>query len=324
MTLRPAKTLVRLISGSRLYGCNVATSDTDYFSVYLPSGRDILLQKPDRIINNSTKTNSRRKNTPSDVDDQAISLKKFFCNITNGNLHEIEALYAPSKFILTATPEWSYLVENRDKLASMYFVKTMIKCGKAIFRKCATAYSGLNDLNYLLKSLEDEHIDDSLHLYNIKGKLEIFVKDLLNITLFHCKEDGDDSLEILSKIYSTDITISYLKTILRDERKKFERILCLEKIENYKKVEIYKDMYHAVRLVDQTQEMIKTNKLSFENGHVLKDVRANGTDLKRLKTRIFYTEQALKKPSGMSLRQTPDVEFIESCLIEFNRGQIQP
>lgn len=103
--MQPAKTLVRIRHGSHLYGTNTPTSDLDYKGVFLPAGRDILLQRVPKVIDKGT-GNQHVKNTKDDVDDQSFPLQKFLHMVTTGDTVGTELLFAPDEFIVEMAPEW--------------------------------------------------------------------------------------------------------------------------------------------------------------------------------------------------------------------------
>ena len=67
--MKEAKTLIRIQHGSHLYGTSTPESDRDYKSVFLPAGRDIILQRVPKVIDRGTGS-KHLKNTKDDIDDQ--------------------------------------------------------------------------------------------------------------------------------------------------------------------------------------------------------------------------------------------------------------
>lgn len=110
--MQPAKTLVRIRHGSHLYGTNTPTSDLDYKGVFLPAGRDILLQRVPKVIDKGT-GNQHVKNTKDDVDDQSFPLQKFLHMVTTGDTVGTELLFAPDEFIVEMAPEWEMIRANK-------------------------------------------------------------------------------------------------------------------------------------------------------------------------------------------------------------------
>jgi hypothetical protein len=101
------KTVVKLISGSRLYGTNTPESDTDYITVVMLPPADIVLGKSQ---------NSQNKNG---LDDKKVfDLKTFFMELMDGQTWAIETLFAPPNCLVQCTPLWNLLVLNRHLFIS--------------------------------------------------------------------------------------------------------------------------------------------------------------------------------------------------------------
>lgn len=108
--MQPAKTLIRIKHGSHLYGTNTPTSDLDYKGVFLPAGRDILLQRVPHVIDKGTGVQNA-KNTMDDVDDQSYPLQKFLHMVTSGDTAGTEILFAPEWAIVEMHPDWELIRE---------------------------------------------------------------------------------------------------------------------------------------------------------------------------------------------------------------------
>ena len=113
--MQPAKTLIRIKHGSHLYGTNTPTSDLDYKGVFLPAGRDILLQRVPKVIDKGTGVQNE-KNTMDDVDDQSYPLQKFLHMVTSGDTAGTEILFAPDWAIIDMHPDWEAIRESKHFL----------------------------------------------------------------------------------------------------------------------------------------------------------------------------------------------------------------
>lgn len=108
--MQPAKTLLRIQHGSHLYGTDTPTSDLDYKGVFLPAGRDILLQRVPKVIDKGT-GDQHQKNTQDDVDDQSFPLQKFLGMVTSGDTVGTELLFAPDSAIVEMDADWEMIRE---------------------------------------------------------------------------------------------------------------------------------------------------------------------------------------------------------------------
>jgi hypothetical protein len=87
-----ATCIARVVHGSRLFGTDDHESDIDMKSVWLPSGRDILLGRTDWTEFDS---DSSRRNTSDDVDHEQHDLIRYLKLVSAGHPVAIEMLFAP-------------------------------------------------------------------------------------------------------------------------------------------------------------------------------------------------------------------------------------
>ena len=109
------KTIVRMQFGSHVYGTNVPTSDLDYKGIFIPSAKDLIMQRAAKNVNNNSNKNPNAKNTSDDVDDEMFSLGEFIKLLLQGNTAALEMLFVPDEFILETSPTFERLRKNRDK-----------------------------------------------------------------------------------------------------------------------------------------------------------------------------------------------------------------
>jgi len=111
------RTLIKVKFGSHLYGTSTPESDLDFKSVFVPSGRDILLGRyPKTSINESTKKDNDVKNTSSDVDSEDFSLNGFIRLLSEGQTAALEILFAPDDMIVEMDREWALFRDNAHRL----------------------------------------------------------------------------------------------------------------------------------------------------------------------------------------------------------------
>ena len=66
--------IVQMKVGSHLYGTATPESDLDIKAVYIPSARDILLQRVSPVVSESRIMSRGEKNTSADTDCEAFTL----------------------------------------------------------------------------------------------------------------------------------------------------------------------------------------------------------------------------------------------------------
>ena len=111
-------TIFETLSGSHIYGTNVATSDKDYKGIVIPDSNSILLQTALRTRNNASNKAEGVRNGPEDCDREYFALHYFMKLLIDGQTHPVEMLFIPSKFWTETSPEWEEIVGYRHLLVS--------------------------------------------------------------------------------------------------------------------------------------------------------------------------------------------------------------
>ena len=87
--------IVQMKVGSNLYGTATPESDLDIKAVYIPSARDILLQRVSPVMSESRPKRRGEKNTSSDTDCEAFSLQRYLDLMAEGQTVALDMLFAP-------------------------------------------------------------------------------------------------------------------------------------------------------------------------------------------------------------------------------------
>lgn len=111
------KTIMKCQFGSTLYGTSTPESDIDYKSIFIPDGRDILLQRAKANINNQRPKSDGEKNNAGDVDEERFSLQRYLQLVGEGQTNALDMLFAPPWAIVgEPSPIWHEIIANKDKL----------------------------------------------------------------------------------------------------------------------------------------------------------------------------------------------------------------
>ena len=104
------------VFGSHLYGTNTPSSDKDFKGIGIPLADDIVMQRAFRSTHHSTKKAGQLKNDPGDIELETFSLHQFIKLCDEGQTVALDMLFAPKDLWLVTSPEWEFIVANRDKL----------------------------------------------------------------------------------------------------------------------------------------------------------------------------------------------------------------
>lgn len=110
------ETIVRMRFGAHLYGTETPESDLDTKSVFLPSGREILLGT---AVEATRSLPGGQKTAAQGDDAEAYSLRKYLSLVAQGQTVALDMLFAPEAFYLEAPARaWRLVLERRDRLVS--------------------------------------------------------------------------------------------------------------------------------------------------------------------------------------------------------------
>jgi len=111
--------IVEMRFGSHLYGTDTATSDLDLKAVYLPSARDILLQRAAAAAPSGERKPPGARNAPGDVDREVYSLQRYLELLAEGQTVALDMLFAPdSAMTMAPGPLWREIQANADRMVS--------------------------------------------------------------------------------------------------------------------------------------------------------------------------------------------------------------
>ncbi len=111
------RSVVRITFGSHLYGTATPASDLDFKSIFVPSARDILLQRVKGSVSTLRPKGEGEKNYAGEIDEEAYSLQRFLSLAAEGQTVALDILFAP-RWAMTEppTPEWLEIERNRHRL----------------------------------------------------------------------------------------------------------------------------------------------------------------------------------------------------------------
>lgn len=111
------KTIVHIKFGSHLYGTATPASDLDFKSVFVPSARDILLQRVKGSISSQRQKAEGEKNVAGEIDEEAYSLQRYLGLAAEGQTVALDVLFSP-RWAMTEEPKyaWRVIESNRSRL----------------------------------------------------------------------------------------------------------------------------------------------------------------------------------------------------------------
>lgn len=265
------ETLIKVQFGSHLYGTNTPESDTDYKSVHIPSGNQILLQNFPRVINKSTGIQTE-KNSKYDIDDDSISLLKYFEMLKAGDMVAIEMLFVKPEDASLMSDKWK---ENILAPRSRLFDRN-VKGFVGYIRQQANKYgikgsrvATARNTTYLFQRLLDVY--GNVKLNDVRFDIfDQFVEDNEHCAIVSLPMGKHDSryinyLEVLNRKISFTVSLKEAHNIVSKIFNEYgSRSLAAEKQEGID----WKSLYHAIRVSEQAIELLSTSKITFPRPNV--------------------------------------------------------
>jgi hypothetical protein len=320
--------------GSHIYGTNVPTSDMDFKAVFIPTAKDIVLQRAPGTIVQNTKTDKNARNTADDVDIEMFSLHRYLDLLMQGQTVALDMLFTPDSFHSKGSWQWDYIRQHKNEFlhkgtvafigyakqqAGKYGIKgtrvAALRTTLDLFNKHED-YKKLNHVDVFFDLLvlcysnfidyNGDPLDTNLNLNNEFIKL-INIKGPNNKIELH--------LEVCNRKIPLHATVKYAKSIFQKIFDEYgARALQAEKNEGVD----WKALMHAVRVCGQAYELLSTGHITFPRpeAHILLQIRKGELQYKAVAECIEMGLEDLEKAKlKSSLRDEPNrlfaSEFIE-------------
>lgn len=310
------KILYKVKTGSHLYGTMTPTSDTDYSSVFLPTAEDILsLQKCDYIDDSTKNSSDNRRNNEEDIDDHKYSIGRYLHLLLQGNPSITEMLFAREPEEIDE--RFYFLKNNYSRFISLRVYDSFT--GFAISQKKKLEYKSkrFHELEEALHYLESYHFDkvenkipmDEQLAECLNHILKNYKGDKHNVERFH---KGLPTALIYEKIKSEYETYGW-----RVKTDTFELLGYDVKFGS-----------HAIRLLHEGQEILRTGKLDFPiTGKAYEDImkiRRGEVDLEEFYSIFATYESANRKAKEESiLPEKADWKLANSWLVDLLKESIK-
>lgn len=315
--------IVQIKFGSHLYGTNTPTSDEDYKSVYVPSARDILLQRVTGSLQIGQKEKREgERNLPGDVDNECYSLQRYLSLISEGQTVAVDMLFAPEPMLTSGL--WEHIQGNRERLLtkrSAAFVgycrtqanKYGIKGSRVASAKNAlTRFEGLLAQHGTLAKVgeffgpDDEVIDEhtrTMRKETTQGRTERY---------FEC----------CNRMVGFSNTVKEAVGIFKRIHENYgDRARLAEKNEGID----WKALSHAVRVGQEATELLLTHKITFPlpyAAHIL-EIKQGKVSYDTVASQIEgLLEEVECAAETSTLRDDPDRQFIDDLVAEIHAKKV--
>lgn len=312
------KTIIEIKYGSHLYGTSTEKSDLDIKGIYIPSAKNILLQKVKPVESKTKQKKIGEKNKPEDIDYELYSPQKFLQSLAQGQSFALEMLFAPdSSFLSTPDPAWSEIKKIAPKLFTKKSASFVHYCKHQAYKYCLKG-SRLSIAKKVLKVLNDaqEKHKTTAKLFYIYKDLEILANENENLFL------TDVYFEICGKkaLLNASIKSAFLIT-----QKIISQYGDRAKESEKNKGADWKALSHAVRIGHQAIEFLTTHTITLprpEAAHLL-EIKNGKIEFKKVTEEIeellIKVEEAAKKSR---LPENYDQNIIDDFIIKLYSEQV--
>jgi hypothetical protein len=310
--------IIEIKFGSHLYGTDTPLSDVDFKGIYLPTAREIVLERVKRNISTSRPKREFEKNTKDDVDSEIFSLAEYLRLLCDGQTVGLDMLFAPDNFQVFKGKEYHLfqtIYDNKDKLLSKGILSFI---GYA--RKQASKYG--------IKGSRVRAVKDTIEFLNTFDAT-ILLREL-PLAAFIAR--GDEFIRYAEGHDPNGATITYFEVCGR----KFQltnsvkySLAVLNKIYNEygHRAKLaqendgidWKALSHAVRVNFEGQELLRTGFITFPcpNRQLLLDIKTGKMPYKEVEAIIETGLQELEAAQVNSLlREKPDVQWVDDFLYD--------
>lgn len=301
--------------GSHLYGTDTPESDIDYKGIFLPSFREILLNRIPKSITFNTKKNSTEKNSSEDIDSEFYSLHYFLKLATEGQTVAIDMLHANPESIIKSSWIWEKLQENRKQ-----FYTRNLQAFIGYARRQASKYgikgSRLSDAKI---------VKDYLCCCDPEKRLSVYWDGLPQGEHIHFlgkDPNGKRQYQVCGKIIQETVTVKYAFEIVSRFYESYgQRAKQAERNESID----WKAVSHAVRAAYQIKEILTKKDLTFplEQSKLLLQIKQGKIDyttevaplLDDLMDEVEILSQKSDLPQKVSQKWVDEflIELVTSC-----------
>lgn len=312
--------IVEIKFGSHLYGTDTPTSDADFKGIYLPTAREIVLERVKRNISTSRPKREFEKNTKDDVDSEIFSLAEYLRLLCDGQTVALDMLFAPDSFQVFKGQDYHLfrtIYDNKDKLLSKGILSFI---GYA--RKQASKYgikgSRVRAVREVIEFLQKQEptallkeLTDRIYVYGLlDNEFVKFVTGLdpngATVTYF----------EVCGRKFQLANSVKYSLAILN---KIYNEYGHRAKLAQENDGIDWKALSHAVRVNFEGQELLKTGFITFPcpNKQLLLDIKTGQLPYKEVEAVIETGLQELEAAQvNSSLPEKPNRQWVDDFLYE--------
>ena len=294
------KILVKAIAGSKLYGTDLPTSDSDYKIVFLPSINEIIRLNVAQA--KFTSTGGNAKNTNKDVDVECFELRRYLQMVERGDTVALDLLFTPDDLIIEKKPLWEDLKGIcKQHLLTGKAAKTFQGHAKNMAYKFSAKEQRLLAFERVEKAFVSARNDlaESSRVMEIPAIASMRSWKMCEVVEMKQSENGHPQmlgLKVCEKIIPFSVSISYaLEKIIRPALEKSKAQMTEANKNDAERT--LKALYHAVRVAREGTEFLLTGNITLPRpeASLLLDIRQGKYTLEEVSDMIEKDLAALEE-----------------------------
>ena len=298
--------------GSQLHGTETPNSDTDYFGLFVPCIRDVLLKQDLQHFKRET---SKEHNTKDDVDFELHSIYKFFHNVSKGETGALDLLFSMFRedTQVLKTDEVELIKDNYKNLLSKNvkkFVGYCIAQAKKYGIK-GSRFNELEDFSSKIENLPSGKVKDYfLTIYEI---IEGMKYKYISIVKKDEPNGVNTYINILGKLYQDTLqTEDFIKKVKSNLSQYGNRT------KTSKDGADWKSIAHAVRVIQEAEDLLKLGYIEFPRpkAEYYRNIKLGNEDLEDVLQDIDMCIDVVNNLFEVSsLPDKPDTEAVNELLL---------
>lgn len=313
------KQIVRMRFGSALYGTSTPQSDVDYKSVFIPAGRDILMQSVNNSFTTAREKEHGEKNLPGETEEASYSVQRYLQLLAQGDIMAIDMLFAPDWAMPESEPAtgiWREIQRAKDKLVTKDIASTLKYC-----RDQAAKY-GIKGSRLAAARAALRLLEGPLASRNQASRLEVLSSIIIGITAEH--EHMAIVVEERTKIQLWEVCGKKMpfSSSIQSARDVMQRLVDAygeraKQAENNEGVD-WKALSHAVRVGYQARDLLSGGEIYFPLAVApeLLEIKQGKWEYKRVAALIERLMEEVEMSAVISdLRATPDQAWIDDFVM---------
>ena len=316
------------MSGSKLYGTDTPTSDTDYKGIYIPSTKSVLLKndKPSFVHDSNT---SKEKNSKDDIDFTAYSIYHFFNSLAKSETGAIDMLYSMYREdtkVLQSDTFVNYVKANIDSFKNSN-MKSFIGYALGQTKKFGIKGARYDELTTFVDGFRIDWGND--HDDKLETKFDI-LKEFVNknnfkyikfITASGSRNEQENRqveyISVLGKMFEGTVTVEYFYDRIKTLHNQFgNRTKTIAKTDS--KTD-FKALSHALRIALEVQELLETGFIKFplSTADHIRDIKQGLCEVDEVIDEVQVTLQRVDELLlETTLPETADTQRINEMILE--------